>query len=319
MKVAAGDRAVGALGASSHSLVDDRAVGADAELGLAVANNGTLARAGRAATGGRCLRGAGCGSCGLLGGCGSCGSFGSSRGRVASARVAAGATLRSATAERLGGAAAELGDRLAGVGEGVVGALSCLASAANVCSGHVGEAVKALARTAGNVDGSAVHVHLAVADLVEPGPSHCQLTLRKRLRNGEVVGTERATLCVEVALRVRGRAATNDRVDDLPLGVLGGLQVLSDGDLARSATVGSSLVGRERDSDVRTDGPLVHSCNLVADTLAGEVGARGLERALDSASKGDRVRHEDVSGGGGSHGQHGSDERSLGHSGRHVC
>lgn len=57
--------------------------------------------------------------------------------------------------------------------------------------GAMGEAFEALLGAAGDGDGGAVHVHFAVADLVEPGPSEGVVAGGDHGGNGEaeLVGT----------------------------------------------------------------------------------------------------------------------------------
>lgn len=106
---------------------------------------------------------------------------------------------------------------------------------------HIGQAIhEALsAGRSGNSERSAVHVHLSVANLVEPSPGKSVVTSRKFLGDIKVV-CERAGaigICREVPWSVFGRAATFNGFDYLPNGVLGGLQVSGDRNLARTTTM----------------------------------------------------------------------------------
>jgi hypothetical protein len=93
--------------------------------------------------------------------------------------------------------------------------------ALDVGNSHVGECVEAgsVVRAAGDGDGGAVHVHLAVADFVEPGPCHGHLAVGKLLGNceGELTGSALAAVFLQVCAG-RGRAASLDAVNDFPHG-----------------------------------------------------------------------------------------------------
>jgi hypothetical protein len=100
---------------------------------------------------------------------------------------------------------------------------------------------------------SAVHVHLAVSDVVEPGPSQKGVSVLDILGNikGEplvdTVGATNISLtsngCVKVASSI-GRAATNEAMDDAPAaGILkfGGVSLVCERYLARTATMDGSI------------------------------------------------------------------------------
>lgn len=102
----------------------------------------------------------------------------------------------------------------------------------DVCDEHGREASSASLEFLGGAlggatrdsDGSAVHVHLAVADAVEPGPGEGVFASGDAVRNGEVerVGIGDVGTAGHVAIDIGG-AATLEGLDDLPLGGLGGL------------------------------------------------------------------------------------------------
>jgi hypothetical protein len=138
-----------------------------------------------------------------------------------------------------------------------VGGLGRLAGAANVGSEHgraarEGDRSLALGGATGNVDGGTVHVHLAVANLVEPGPGE------DGLAGGGVGGDGE----VEAALALDG-AVANVGVD----GSEGGALVVGEGDLAAAA-----LVGRAAD-----DG---HVVGLAGSKVGGGGTGRGAEEAV---------------------------------------
>lgn len=107
--------------------------------------------------------------------------------------------------------------------------------AGNVCNEHIRKLLhdRVVISTSSDGDGSTVHVHLAVADLVKPRPSECVLTVGHAFGKRVLEDSSASALriLVEVAGNVRGTAA-NDAVDDFPLAVLGGLLVQGHRDLA---------------------------------------------------------------------------------------
>ena len=225
--------------------------------------------------------------------------------RTAGRAVAGGAT------EGAGTGVAEL-NRVTGVGELEVGALGGRASVVDVGSEHVGELVDEALAAAGasDSDGGAVHVHLTVADLVEPSPGKSVLAGSQVGGDLEVVGEGDGSLGVvtDVAGSVTGRAATLNGVDDLPDGVAGGGEVGGDGDLARTTTVdGSALEGEGLGAALGV--AVGDAVGVVGDRLAGEVGAVGEERAVVDSAVGNRVGHEDVSA---SNGNQSGERESLG-------
>ena len=137
-----------------------------------------------------------------------------------------------------------LADNGAGVRENDVVSFSGHA-AIDVGNEHLGEVV-ALGEARGlsfgiaflgssfDSDGSAVHVHLTVADTIEPSPSKGVLSGRDAVGNGEVEDGVRISR--EVPLGIGG-ASTFERLDDHPVGVLGGFHISSQTDLARATTV----------------------------------------------------------------------------------
>lgn len=333
-----GDDAVGAhsAGGKVHGLSD--AVGADAELVAANADNGALDRAslavgttaGRSVVG-RGLRGGrgssrgngnedttsvgrsrslrvGGGLVGRLGGLG--GSSGASHLAVAGSHLGHSIAARADKVEAKVGTGTSL-NGIAGLGELEILALSSGALlVGNVGNEHVGEAAEdgrdIAVTTAGDSDGGAVHVHLSVADLVEPGPGEGVLARGEISGKGNIVGVE--ALCVVGVLREIsrsvGRAATHDSVDDLPLAVLGRSGVGGDGELARTATVdGGALEG---DRLGLTSVPSVGGLLAVIGSLAREVGASVVERGAVHASERDRGLHDHVClSAGGGHGKSG--------------
>jgi hypothetical protein len=190
---------------------------------------------------------------------------------------------------------------LAGVGEFDVITLLSGTAVFNVGDEHVGKSIQEAVRAAGTSDrnGSAVHVHLTVSDLVEPAPGEDVVASSKVLRNREVVlvrdlGIGAAT--GQVSDLVLSRAATLDGLDDLPDRVLGRVQVGGDRDLARATAVDSGTL----EGELLSAALLIDVLSLTATlngTLAREVGAISLQRAAVWAAQRDRVGHDDVSRG----------------------
>lgn len=164
-------------------------------------------------------------------------------------------------------------------------------------------------------DRSAVHVHLTVTDTVEPGPSQGVLPGLNTVRDGEVeVGGDLAGLATtDVTLSV-DRATTFERLDDHPVGVLGGFAVGGQTDLARTTTVGSTALPVQGNGV--TNGVSVFLGNIVDTTalLARKVTAIGgqggvVERVLAVRS---RVCHDQMGVDGGSTQEGGGQDVGLG-------
>lgn len=164
-------------------------------------------------------------------------------------------------------------------------------------------------------DGGAVHVELAVADAVQPGPSEGILARgdtfgNLELKVGRALGVR--VVAPQVACSVGG-ASTFDGMDDLPDRVLGRLHVLGDADLARAATVDSGAL--EGQSSLVALGVGVLPLGGVIDAfplLAGEIGPVGFERAVVQAvwAIGMWLRHIHVGVDGAGGGHEGSDGRN---------
>lgn len=209
-----------------------------------------------------------------------------------------------------GGGAVELLDDGTGIWELDVGALGGGTAVADVGLEHVGQGREGAgrARGTGDSDRCAVHVHLAIADLVEPGPGEHVLAGGQVLGDVEAVleGHLQVGVVAQVARSVLGRAAALDGLNDLPDRVDGGLEVSGDGDLAGAAAVdGGALEGQLLGAalGVGVDGAV----GGVGDGLAGVVAAAAFEGAAARAGEGDRVGHEDVRARGGN--QSGESER----------
>ena len=92
--------------------------------------------------------------------------------------------------------------------------------------------------TAGDGDGSAVHVHLTVSDLVEPGPRESVASRLNVVRDGILkLGSARAVGIAADVASSAGRASSLDGEDDLEGRVFGRLHVFRQSDLTASATV----------------------------------------------------------------------------------
>jgi hypothetical protein len=233
---------------------------------------------------------------------------GAGSGSGSGSRAATGTAARrssGAAADRSGegrGSAVELLDEGTGVGELEVGGVGGAAAVADVGDEHVREGVEKarVAGGAGDGDGSALHVHLTVADLVEPAPGENVLASGEILRDVEavLVGDIGLGVVTHVAGGVLGRAATLDGLDDLPDGILGGVQVSGDGDLAGATAVDGSALERELLGRALSEG-VVDAIGVVGDSLAGEVGAIGLERAVVGTRERDGAGKLDVCAGDG--------------------
>ena len=177
-----------------------------------------------------------------------------------------------------------------------VGFLGIGAAALNtvkVTNVHVGEGTK-LVRTAADIDIGAVHVKLAVAKSVGPGPRHRSLAALKLLGNLEGEGIDAFGLAkgatrggiVQVALG-NGWAASLDGVDDVPVGWifdLLGVSLVGDRDLARSTTMDGSVgTTTKLEAEVLsgTDRPGSTSRRSKACTVAGKVATARVNWVLD--------------------------------------
>lgn len=160
--------------------------------------------------------------------------------------------------------------------------------------------------TAGSSEGDrgAVHVELAVANAVNPGPG------QDVLAGGDVVGNFELKTRVEsgagivavVAVTAEG-AATLDRSDDAELGRGSGGGLVSQGDLAGAATMGSTTLEGELLS--RSEGHCGGGATRHL-ALAGEVDAISKRTVLVTGER-RRVGQEHVSIGGGNQAKDGSD------------
>lgn len=128
------------------------------------------------------------------------------------------------------------------VGDEHGGEGGCL-SAGKVRDGEVGlvERSVSLAGSARDFDRCAVHVHLTVADLVEPGPREGVCSWSDACRNGKTVGirvrSRGGVVCSKVACHVLSRATSLDRVNDHPFRALRCRCIGSKRDLTRSTAM----------------------------------------------------------------------------------
>jgi hypothetical protein len=173
---------------------------------------------------------------------------------------------------------------------------------------------RSLTATASDLDRRAVHVELTVTDLVVPGPGKSVTTCgdirghgdRELVRDWRIGGCDLRILR-EVDVGQRGRASSNDTLDNLPLGVLIGLRVSGDGKLARTTTVDCSA--HERDVLGLPGVPCVHCVDGV-DTLAllaRKVGGFERRSVKSVFSERDWVVHENMSGSTGGKRRDGND------------
>lgn len=126
------------------------------------------------------------------------------------------------------------------VGEFEISAFRGGAGAADVGGEHIWESVEGglIPTVTRDGDGSAVHVHLAVANLVEPGPGEGGLAGWEIVRDLEskLSGAVAVWIGGKVARGVGG-AASDDGVDDFERALLGGILVVGDAELAGATTV----------------------------------------------------------------------------------
>ena len=226
--------------------------------------------------------------------------------RVGGGRVSASwAALAFGRGKGLGGAV-QLLNIISRVGEQDVLAVGDLAAILDVGNEHVWEAVEeaGIALGAGNSEGSTVHVHLTVTDLVEPSPGKSVLAGGHILGDGELILVRNSGVgrVAEVTSGVLGGAAALNGLDDLPGRALVRLKVLRDDDLARTTAVDGSALELKRLS--RALGIRVTSTLKFVNTstlLAREIGAAGIERAVAEARGAVRhgVGHEDMGAGHG--------------------
>lgn len=134
-------------------------------------------------------------------------------------------------------------DRVAGVWEQDIGRVNSAAAIANVGDEHVGEGVKCSlialldpssvapgGRASGDGNGRAIHVHLAVPNLVEPCPGESRRTCGKTARNREAVRVwvDGVGTIAIISCDIAYRAAALNGVDDLEGTALGWVLVVCD-------------------------------------------------------------------------------------------
>jgi hypothetical protein len=145
-----------------------------------------------------------------------------------------------------------LGHIVTRVGESVVGTFGGCAGSdtGQVGDIHVREArltadnrvgIVTLLLRSSDSGGTTIHIHLTVANLVEPSPGDGVFTGGDTFRNGilELRGTSAGGVVAKVTSSTR-RTSTFDGLDDHPFGVLGRLKVGGQADLARTTTVGGA-------------------------------------------------------------------------------
>jgi hypothetical protein len=216
-------------------------------------------------------------------------------GRAAGAARATGGLGRGRARGRVEGTGLDAGvrvdlDRVAGVGDDNVLVVAvakvggAAAHAGDVGDEEVGQLVIVglVSAGAGEREFAAVHVELAVADTVDPGPGDGGVSGRDIAGDGVVVGegVGGGSIVSDVAGGVASRAATLDGVDDLPDARLGGLSVVGDGELARATTVdGRAHQGQRL---LRAEGERVYGTVPAAgDVSAGEIASGLGQGAVD--------------------------------------
>ena len=176
----------------------------------------------------------------------------------------------------------------------------------NIGDEHVGERrsvalgnLIALLGSTGDGDGRAVHVHLAVANLVEPGPREHIVASVDAFRNAELecVSTGAGWVFGQVPGGTGGAAAL-DGVDHHPLGAGRGRFVRGQGDLARAAAMhgragkGERLVDADGHDVADTRGIVGSRCACFH--LAGKVATVGDEGRAVRMAKGCGRFHDHV-------------------------
>ena len=129
-------------------------------------------------------------------------------------------------------------------------------------------------------DGRAIHVHLSLPNLVEPGPSQSVIRRRDLVRDSvlEFVSSVSGRVGSHIA-RIGGWATAFNGLDDLEDRILGGRYVLGEADLAGSATVGCLALEAQRLRATNGHDIPFHDVPVVVETpwrkavLAGPVGA----------------------------------------------
>lgn len=157
---------------------------------------------------------------------------------------------------------------------------------------------RTLGRAAGDRDGSAVHIHFAVTDAIEPGPSECVLARLDAFRNGEaeLVRIFHACTSRQVSIHV-GRASTFKRLDDFPLRLFRRFPISSQTDLTRTAAVGGAAFEGQGVGRADGNGVLLRDIKCARAKLARKVAAiRSQGRIVEGVlAIRDRVGHDHMS------------------------
>jgi hypothetical protein len=204
-----------------------------------------------------------------------------------------------------------------------ISALNGTTALANVGSKHVGKTVvealvtcskcdvcnevvlfrRALGVASTNVDWSAVHVHLAITDLVEPGPGESGTTAWKFGGHKEFVSVWNWLACIvsKIAGNIPGWATTLNRVDNLPDTVLIRLSIVCDRNLARATAMDCSANEAEWVGGAEIE--LIDLVNVVhsRSLLAGEIRSIWSKWSVGQAGFGEWlwIAHDNVSAGDG--------------------
>jgi len=188
-------------------------------------------------------------------------------------------TLRAATCSSA--ARANVGDEH--IWKGIEGSLVALHELCDVAC-HEVFVFTALGGSRSDGDGSAIHVHLAIADFVEPGPSEDGSASWEIGGNSERVGVGvdfRSALCRIIANNVFPGAAAFDGMDDLELAARRRSFVVGDRELAGPSSVdGASYEGNGLR---RSKGERIAGSLRIVDAgalLTGEVAAVPVERGI---------------------------------------
>lgn len=138
-----------------------------------------------------------------------------------------------------------------------------------------------LRRSALDLEGSTVHVHLTVSNAVEPSPGERVLAGANAVRNGvvEFGRISHGSTTRKVTVHVGGAAAF-DRLDDHPFGVLGRLQIGGQTDLAGATTMGGGTLKGQRHALADLGGIPLGDLVGVRAQLARKVAAIGCKRRV---------------------------------------
>ena len=219
---------------------------------------------------------------------------------VGTADVGHGGDRRAARSGAACGAYSELGREVegllldyvfAGIWEVDVGGLGGRATIANV-GGHHSRKFAELVLTTGNGDLGAIHVHLSVADVIEPSPCKNCVSVRHFIRNRKIdvvdairVGGRAHNRTLEV-VGVVGWTTTDKALKDIPIAgflEVGSGSLICHADLAGTTSVDGSICASTKAKFERNNlAGLEVGDSALSDigAVAGEIVAGGIKRIL---------------------------------------